>query len=259
MVKVDPHRVAEIIRSTAEEVILPRFCCLTSGQVKEKGPGDLVTIADTEAEQLLTRRLTELLPGSLVVGEESVAADAKVLDRLSGEAPVWIIDPVDGTRNFAHGRPKFAVIVALVARGKTVQGWIHDPLEHQTYVAEQGAGCHDQQGTRLTVAAAPAQLSELRGSIGNRKMDAVANAVAKMVRQGSAAHDYIDLILGRLHFTYYKRLRPWDHAAGILMHAEAGGVSRLFNGEPYRPVYTEQAILMAPDADSWERIRALFP
>ncbi len=90
---IDPTRVTGLIREVTEAVILPRFRNLEQGEVKEKGPNDLVTVADTDAERLLTARLIEMLPGSTVVGEEAVAADAKVLERLKGDAPVWILDP----------------------------------------------------------------------------------------------------------------------------------------------------------------------
>ncbi|HIJ39414.1 MAG TPA: inositol monophosphatase, partial [Rhodospirillaceae bacterium] len=116
---VDANAVAKIINEVAEQAILPFFNRLSPDDVREKRPGDLVTIADTTAERLLTERLTVLLPGSVVVGEESVAGDARTLELLSGTRPVWIIDPVDGTGNFAKGSPVFAVIVALVMKGQT--------------------------------------------------------------------------------------------------------------------------------------------
>jgi fructose-1,6-bisphosphatase/inositol monophosphatase family enzyme len=246
---VDPLRVTEIIRETAQEVILPRFRHLAAGDIREKGPGDLVTIADTEAEQILTRRLTELLPGSCVVGEEAAAADASVLDRLAGSAPVWIIDPVDGTSNFAHGRKHFAVIVALVVEGRTVQGWIHDPLNDSTAIAAIGEGVWIGE-RRLTVPA-DAPVHSLIGTVGGRKVEALTKAVGKLIRHGSAAHDYLALIDGRLHFAYFRRLRPWDHAAGVLMHGEAGGYSAMMDGTPYRPFYTESSILLTPGRQTW--------
>ena len=108
--------------------------------MREKGPGDLVTVADEESERQLTRRLMELVPNSAVIGEEAVAADQKVLDRIFDDVPVWIIDPVDGTSNFAAGKPAFGVIVAYARRGETLAGWIHDPLGKRTAVAMKGEG-----------------------------------------------------------------------------------------------------------------------
>ncbi|MBV8535357.1 MAG: inositol monophosphatase, partial [Alphaproteobacteria bacterium] len=98
--RIAPEDVALIIRRVAEEQVLTRFRRLADHEIREKAPGNLVTIADTEAELALTSALMALLPGSLVVGEEAVALDPAVLDQLAGDEPVWIIDPVDGTMNF---------------------------------------------------------------------------------------------------------------------------------------------------------------
>lgn len=254
MSRVDPQAVAAVIRDTAQAVILPRFQHLEASQIREKHPGDYVTIADTEAEALLTRRLTDLLPGSLVVGEEAVAADCSVLDRLSEDVPVWIIDPVDGTANFAHGNKKFAVIVALAMRGRTVQGWIHDPVTALMAVGEAGAGAFIED-RRLSIPT-HVTLAQMLGVC--RKTDGLKREVKSMYRNGSAAHDYLDLIKGRAHFAHYMRLKPWDHAAGVLMHLEAGGFSGLCDGTPYAPTLREGHLLMAPDRDSWEKLKALL-
>src|SRR5262245_52401902 len=116
-VAIDLESVDELIRAVAAEQILPRFRRLASHEVHEKSPGNLVTIADVEAERALTRELRQRLPGSVVVGEEAVAADPQVLDLLGGEAPVWILDPVDGMMNFTRSVARFAVMVALSRRG----------------------------------------------------------------------------------------------------------------------------------------------
>src|SRR6185437_792815 len=102
-----------------DEEVMPRFEKLESGDISEKGPGDLVTVADIAAEHRLTPALRGLLPGSLVVGEEAVAADPAVLALLDGDDYVWVVDPIDGTANFAAGIPLFAVMVALIRRGET--------------------------------------------------------------------------------------------------------------------------------------------
>ncbi len=254
---VDTAHVSQIIRLVAQEVILPRYCNLASGQVREKKPGDLVTVADTEAERLLTQRLTELLPNSQVVGEEAVAADDSILDRLERPGAVWVIDPVDGTSNFAQGRPTFCVIIALVLDGVTVQGWIHDPLPNHTTTAVLGQGAW-KEGRRLTIAD-NTPLEKMTGSVGIRKNERLNHVVAHMMRQGSAGHDYLALTDGRLHFASFRRLRPWDHAAGVLLHQEAGGYSALLDGSPYRPVYNSEAtLLMAPSRQSWTSLRTFF-
>lgn len=253
---VDPTRITAILRDVAAEIILPRYNSLASGDVREKNPGDLVTIADIEAEAALTRRLSELLAGSRVVGEEAVSSDAGVLARLEADGPVWILDPIDGTMNFVKGRKTFAIIVALVVDGRTVQGWIHDPLSGRTTIAEQGAGTW-QDGERRRIAPA-GPLAAMTGSAGFRHNDALAAAVARLTNQGSGAHDYLSLVENRLQFACFRRLHPWDHAAGVLLHKEAGGYNALLNGQDYRPVPSRDGILLAPDRASWDQLRPLI-
>src|SRR4030095_3156841 len=106
----DADRVTRLIQEAAAAEIMPRFRQLAAGDVREKAPGDLVTVADEAVEARLAPALEALLPGSVVVGEEAAAADPNLLNRLFDDQPVWIIDPVDGTSNFAEGRPAFAVM-----------------------------------------------------------------------------------------------------------------------------------------------------
>src|ERR1700675_4019087 len=149
----DSDKVARLLAEIAAEEVMPYFEKLGRDDIREKKPGDLVTIADVATERRLTPLLTDLLPGSRVVGEEAVAADPGVLDALADTAPVWLLDPIDGTANFAAGTPIFAVMVALVREGETVMSWIHDPVTRRTASAVAGEGAwHD--GRRLRVAAA---------------------------------------------------------------------------------------------------------
>ncbi len=249
----DPAAVAALMRDAARAEILPRFRTLGAGDIREKSPGQLVTDADLAAEAMLARTLTALVPAA-VVGEEGVAADPARLGALARPGPVWVIDPVDGTANFAKGNPRFAVIVALVVDGATAMGWIHDPLSGRTAFAAagQGAWCGD---TRLTVAP-EVPLAAMAGSAGRKA--ALAAQVASLGRRGSAAHDYLDLVEGRLHFACFRRLMPWDHAAGVLIHAEAGGTGALVDGSPYRPELAAGTLLLAPGRRSWDQLRALI-
>lgn len=251
----DVEQVIAIIRETAQAEILPRFRRLQPHEIREKGPNNLVTEADVAAERVLTRRLSGLLPGSLVVGEEAVAENPAVLDVLAGDDPVWIIDPVDGTNNFARHHPVFGVIVALVRQGRTVAGWIHHPLDDRTITAETGQGAW-MNGARLHTAPA-APLEEMAGSVGHHN-PRLRSRVRSLTRAGCVAHDYTELACGRLHFAHYNRLAPWDHAAGVLLVQEAGGHVALMDGQPYRPLPRGAGVLLAPDASSWQVLRGFF-
>jgi fructose-1,6-bisphosphatase/inositol monophosphatase family enzyme len=260
----DMDRVSAIIRDVAETEILPRFRRLASADIREKGPGDLVTVADEESERQLTRRLMELAPNSVVIGEEAVAADQKVLDRVFDDAPVWIVDPVDGTSNFAAGKPAFGVIVAYVQRGETLAGWIHDPLGDRTAVALKGEGAWTATGRlRTAPAASPPDMSgvlssryfdkEMRDRLDERKQQ-----LAHTFTLRCAAHEYLTLNSGEAHFALYRRIMPWDHAAGTLMHGEAGGYHARLNGDAYTPADREGGLLLAPDRETWTVLRDLL-
>ena len=241
---IDSAAVIRIIREAAMAEILPRFGHISADAIREKKPGQLVTEADVEAEKVLSRRLVDLLPGSRVVGEEGVDADPTRLEFLKEHGAVWVIDPVDGTSNFAKGNPRFAVIIALVIDGVTRAGWIHDPVTDRMVVAEAGQGAW--LGDQLLAVLPDAPLDGLHGSA--KRSATLAARVAKVGRRGSAAHDYLDLVTGVLHFAHFTKLMPWDHAAGVLIHAEAGGYSRLVNGKPYQPVACERGAELALQA-----------
>ena len=131
--------VHAIMREAAERAILPRYQSLTAHQIDAKAADDVVTIADHEAEAILSEQLARLLPEATIVGEEAAHADPAVLDRL-GDALCWIVDPLDGTNNFAKGKQPFGILVALAEAGETVAGWIYDPLSGRFCHARRGKG-----------------------------------------------------------------------------------------------------------------------
>ena len=103
----------------------------------EKNPGDLVTVADREAEELITARLTAAYPDAVVLGEEAHAADHSLMDRYLAAEHAFTVDPVDGTKNFVHGSPDHAVMVAETLAGETVRAWIWQPEHEVAWVAER--------------------------------------------------------------------------------------------------------------------------
>jgi fructose-1,6-bisphosphatase/inositol monophosphatase family enzyme len=256
--------VSGLIRDVAAEFVLPRFEHLAEGDIREKAPGDYVTIADLEAEQALTPRLMALVPGSVVVGEEATAKDTSILDRIATEDAVWTLDPVDGTANFASGMPLFAVMIAFLRAGRPVASWIYDPVKDQMAVAERGAGAWSE-GRRLSVAgtAAPENMSgSVSTKFGNRqlvrKIAGRSNLVGSVFSFRCAGHEYLALAAGRAHFALYHRLMPWDHAPGYLLHREAGGYGKRLDRTDYTPTIHDGGLLLTPDAESWESLHALL-
>lgn len=256
------HRnaVDELLRSVSETTILPRYQTLSEDQIKTKSsPGDLVTIADEEAELHLTAGLKELLPGSAVVGEEAVAADPSVLERLTRPGLTWVIDPIDGTANFVAGKPAFGVIIALMQNGETVMGWIHNPLESKTLWAAQGQGAWvDSQNVTVAMTESPADVSSMTAALYHRAFRSAVSDFGSTTLIGSAAHVYWGVATGTTHVSSFSRLMPWDHAAGVLIHQEAGGHSALLDGTAYKPTeWKHRGVLSAPSREIWNTVRAL--
>ncbi len=265
--------VTELIRDVAAAEILPRFRNLATHEVRAKSsPLDLVTEADIAAERMLTAALSSLLPGSRVVGEEACEAAPQTLDWLAGSDPVWLVDPVDGTVNFAHGRECFAVVIALCLGGATVAGWIYDPINARMVRARAGEGAWQEDAggavQRLRIAA-PEEVAAMSGSLPYRLASALRSRAAthavvlprQISRYGSTGREYAELARGQLDFAAYTRLKPWDHAAGVLIHQEAGGYGRLRAGPtPYRPspLIGEGTLLLAPTPDAWQRLDAML-
>jgi len=261
---LNPEEVSRLIADVAAVEIMPRFRNLEPGHVIEKAAGDLVTIADRAAEERLTAALRDLLPGSTVVGEEAVAADAALLDRLLGDQQVWIIDPIDGTTNFIEGRNEFAVMVCLAQRGELIASWIHRPVTGATAVAEAGGGAW-MEGARVKLpeppqAAASMTGTLLAGTFGDRRYNQLIQQRRNQVKAArssrSAAIEYWRLLLGDLHFSLFTKLMPWDHAAGVLLHREAGGhAGYIDKGDPYVPAdMFRPGLLVAPSEAAWQKI-----
>ncbi len=260
----DPERVAVFIREAAEADIMPRFRALAAHEIIEKNPGDVVTVADHDAEERLTERLQGLTPGALIVGEEAAHREPHLLDKLDNETgPVWIIDPVDGTANFAASRPTFAVMVAYIDAGETRNGWIYDPVNDVMAVAELGAGAWIN-GRR-------AHLSETKGRlIGRVNFGLISQARRPAVRRRledqftieksmrCAGHEFAAIATGASQFRLYNRLWAWDHAPGVLLNREAGGHVARQDGASYRPTERTSGLLSAPNEDWWHRINEIL-
>ena len=268
---LDPHAVAAVatlLRDTARAEIMPRFRRLAAGAVRSKsGPLDLVTDADEAAERAITAGLAARFPGCLVVGEEGAAADPSLLGRLGAADLAFVVDPVDGTANFAAGLPLFGCMAAAILCGEVVAGWIHDPLGDDTAVAVRGEGAWietpDGIRTPLRIAAA-VPFGRMLGDVSWTYLDEplrsrVASRLPRLagtVGLRCAAHAYRTIAAGHLHLLLFNRLMPWDHAAGWLLHREAGGYAAGFDGQPYSPLRHGGGLICAPDAMSWAEARA---
>ncbi len=258
-----PDAVAAVLREAAAEAVMPRFQHLATTEIEEKSPGDLVTIADREAEAIIARGLTAIRPDARFIGEEACARDPSLLRDLDSGA-VWIVDPIDGTGNYAAGRRPFALMAALVENGETVASCILDPVDDRLAAAERGAGAW-LDGARIAPGTGSPGLSALRGIISSfarppeaePRVAALAGRVAEAAPTRRCAGDEYPLVAtGARHFALYWRTLVWDHAPGVLFLQEAGGVAARLGGARYRPADPSGAILLARTPEIWNEVAA---
>lgn len=264
---IDVNELALILRLAAMAEIVPRFRRLDSSAIRQKSEAiDLVTEADEGAERVIRAEVSKRWPDALFVGEESVAADPTLLDQLDASDLAVIVDPVDGTANFAAGLPLFATMASVVKGGETIAGIIYDPMGDDWFVAEKGGGAFlrrpDGGVERLQVAHPPA-LDQMVGTVSvaflppDSKPQVLMNLAKVRVAANYrvAGHDYRLFASGHTHFVCFNKLMPWDHLAGMLISQEAGGYAARFDGSPYLPTHRSGGLLLAADAETWTLLR----
>ena len=247
--RLDPEEVALRIAAIAEDEILARFGRLEPGAVREKsGPSDLVTEADEAAERALRIALHDIRPDAAFVGEELAARDPAIAEAIAKSDAVWIVDPLDGTRNFIRGVAEFAVIVALVEKGATRAGWIYAAPIGKCAVAVAGEGAR-YGGAAFRIRAATDPRPRGLRSVGylpvqrQKQLRAALAANFETAPGHCSAYAYLKLAEGEVDFKLSSRIHPWDHAAGALLLAELGGETSFLD---HRARYTPQVSLDAP-------------
>ncbi|MEM9494484.1 MAG: inositol monophosphatase family protein [Pseudomonadota bacterium] len=259
---IDPGAVASLIAEIAEEHISPRYRKLAEGDIQTKsGPNDFVTEADLAAEAALEQALRGLYPGAAFIGEEGAARNPAILNDVQKQGAAWIVDPLDGTRNFIQGRDEFGTIVALVEGGKTRMGWIYAIPDKKCLIAQEGAGAEWAGKSLAPLASANGELRGLRavGALEAPWKDTLAPQLRAGYETTSvrcSAYGYIKMALGERDFALYGRVHPWDHAAGVLTLEEIGGrAGYLDNQAPYTPENViGRPFLVAGAKDRWDAV-----
>ncbi|MEV8592942.1 inositol monophosphatase family protein [Streptomyces sp. NPDC052012] len=260
--------VEDAVREAAAREIMPRWRRLAEHEVDLKsGPHDLVTDADRKAELYLTKVLAALLPGSVVVGEEAVHANPASYEAIRGDAPVWIVDPVDGTRQFVHGESGFCTLVALALGGVVYASWTYAPARDLLATAVRGQGAF-LDGERLH-AGSPESGRDLRVATSHpdyttaEQKRALLGLWTEGVAPrscGSAGLEYLAIARGESDATAFSWEAAWDHAAGLLLVEEAGGVHLTRAGEPFRITGGNTLpFTAARDAATARRVAGLLP
>ncbi len=268
MPSIDHDKISDIIREVAADKIIPRFQQLKEHEVRAKSsPKDLVTIADEEAEIELTRIFKDLYPGSQVLGEEAVSSDKVQRDIVNSDGLVWVVDPVDGTGNFAAGRPIYGTMVALLQNGERVASWIYQIPKGRVYSAQKNGGV-SMDGTVFHPAMKPhddASFDGMRAFISTKFMPPWLRPYVEQHSQNMdvktytcCAWEYVDLLEGKSVFSIYKRIEPWDHLAGVLLLEEGGFYTRKWNGEAYKGTDLEGGLVNAPSKVLADRVFDTF-
>jgi fructose-1,6-bisphosphatase/inositol monophosphatase family enzyme len=267
----DLAALSELLREAARTEVMPQFRRLDAGSVRAKtGPLDLVTVADEAAERRITAGLHRRFPGCAVVGEEAASADPSVMDALTTADLAFVVDPIDGTSNYAAGIPLFGVMAAALIRGEVVAAAVLDPVCDDIALALRGEGAWGEAGDGRTTpvrVAAAVPVAEMTGHISWRYLPEARRSLVcgNLPRLAGAwdfrcaAHQYRMVACGTTHVLMFNRLLPWDHAPGWLLHREAGGYSARFDETEYRAEHLSGGIICAPDKASWLAVReALF-
>jgi myo-inositol-1(or 4)-monophosphatase len=234
--------------------LLKDFAEVEQLQVSQKGPGDFVSRADRTAEQTVREMLMEARPTYGFLGEEGGAT--------AGEDPTrrWIVDPLDGTTNYLHGLPHWAVSIALEHKGQIVAGVVHDPVKDETFYAEKGEGAW-LNDSRLRVSGR-SRLTDCLFGTGipfgaKRTLPAMLQDLARLMpecagvrRLGVASLDLAYVAAGRLDGFWERELYSWDMAAGMIIVAEAGGFFGAIR-DGHKPL--EHGEIIAANAAIFER------
>lgn len=259
-------RVAQLMRRAAAQAILPRFRALHASDIEEKSPGELVTVADREAEVLLTSGLLSLLPGAAVLGEEAASTQAHSVQTLQREPALWVIDPLDGTSNFVEGTACFSVMVALMRNGETVASWMLDPVTDVLAIAEKGSGAQ-LGGRKICTEQSLPTTNALRGAVLTRFLPpSLRSQIEERTPQlgailpglRCAGHEYPAVAIGAQNFALFWRTEPWDHAPGALFISEAGGHVARLDGTPYSPLDQGKGLLLAQNQDIWYAVQRVL-
>jgi fructose-1,6-bisphosphatase/inositol monophosphatase family enzyme len=266
-VTFDVMELANILRDAARAEALPRFRRLDASMVQTKSEAiDLVTEADVATENVIKAAIATWMPAALFVGEESVAADPALLLRLADADLAVVVDPIDGTANYAAGLPLFACMASVVSKGETIAGIIYDPMGDDWVMAEKGGGAWlrrpNGEAVRLKVAQ-PLPLGEMVGMASVAYLPATSRPqilanTAKLRMLANfrcAGHEYRTFVSGHGQFLCYNKLMPWDHLAGVLIAQEAGGHAARLDGGAYLPSHVDGGLLVTTNRDAWDELR----
>ncbi|WCN08705.1 inositol monophosphatase family protein [Marinomonas mediterranea] len=261
--------IINIVRDAARDIIMPHFRHLDADQIARKSTQlDLVTVADQACERYIAEKVADEFPDWSIVGEEAVADTPERLKDIATAETCMIIDPIDGTWNFANGLSDFGVIIAVVVKGVTVFGLLYDPVHDDYVYANKGEGAFlvrpDSEPVSLSVTP-ELEIEKMLGILSfysyapevNRQLAVKSTAFAR-THSLPSCHAYRQLAIDHFNFGLFLKMNPWDHAAGVMILEEAGGYCRLLNGSEYSPTMPNGKLLIAQSKEQWEKLAEWF-
>lgn len=264
-------QVINLVRRAAQSEIMPRFRNLTHFEITTKSrDDDLVTEADLATEAMITRGLLRLFPHAQVVGEEAVTKNPDLRQDMVKHELTFVIDPIDGTWNYAKGVAVFGVILSVLRFGMPVFGVLYDPMMDDYIIADhaaQSALFVPKRGPSHTINTAPAKaLDELDGYVHlglmPKDVQFALTPILPNFRRTTvlrcSCHEYRLIAQGHVDFCLSATLNPWDHAAGVLACQLAGGVSQFLDGSPYNAGPEVGYLLTASCQDTWDQVAGLL-
>ena len=259
-------QVVEVIRLAARDAIQSRFRLVSENEVTSKtSPTDLVTECDVQVEQALTKGLQPLFPDFVIIGEEMASEqglDAIAINRLDKTV---IIDPIDGTYNFAHGISQCGVMVAVREGNETQLAVLYDPLQDDWVWAIKGLGAYWQNSSGVAKQLVMPEREANLGQISPFLFDVeqrlpILEMMAgydRVISVGCSCHEYRNLLFGGATFYLTQRaIKPWDHYAGILAVEEAGGYAAYLDGRRADEVMPGCNLLVANNQQKWQDLAA---
>ncbi len=245
------HNIVNILIENSNQFIIPFYNKLQSSDIFSKNGNDIVTKADLNMEYGLQVDLLKLFPDAIVLGEENYQTNPEIFQNFEKNQWVFMIDPIDGTRNFVEGRAEFCVLLGVFYHGEIIASFTYLPLEQKCAIAlkNQGAIWQDEQTIpKLNIGGLIFNELVGHGNFVVFKEDKIAtmrNQFKKLERLRCAGVDFLEQAIGLRHFSLYRHLWWWDHVAGCLLLNECGASIGLLNNQKYDATKRAHLLLTA--------------
>ena len=262
MLSIEQRRSVEaLIRGVGQDYILPHFLTLQDDDVKKKSDGTLVTAVDIEAEERLIAGLSDILPDCLFLGEESTEEGRTTICNLNCEdKPVWVVDPIDGTKSFVDGVGNFGTMISLVYRGETMASYMYD-ICSDSLVSIHKPEALEKDGCPFI----PGEGGSIKGEIASHvwnsplrhhQLNNLNTNLEFGQNTGPRIDSYMKFLRGEIDFLVFEKTPPWDHLAGISMLESMGCAVQRWDGSAVSATDTDKGLVIARSPELMEKVQS---